>query len=53
MTRMGDIVVVRLIYLWPVYVPILGLNLSDMAGGKRLMMSTVAFRNEPYQGDGT
>jgi Flp pilus assembly protein TadG len=49
----GDIVVVRLIYLWPVYVPLLGLNLSDMAGGKRLMMSTVAFRNEPYQGDGT
>jgi hypothetical protein len=24
-------------------------NLSDMSGGKRLLISTVAFRNEPYQ----
>jgi Flp pilus assembly protein TadG len=45
----GDIVVVRLMYQWPVYVSLLGLNLSDMAGGKRLMLSTIAFRNEPYQ----
>ena len=44
----GDIVVVRLMYQWPVYVSLLGLNLSDMSGGKRLLMSTVAFRNEPY-----
>jgi len=45
----GDIVVVRLLYQWPVYVSLLGLNLSDMSSGKRLLMSTVAFRNEPYQ----
>jgi Flp pilus assembly protein TadG len=45
----GDIVVVRLMYQWPVYVSLLGLNLSDMSGGNRLLMSTVAFRNEPYQ----
>ena len=45
----GDIVVVRLMYQWPVYVSLLGLNLSDLSGGKRLLMSTVAFRNEPYQ----
>ena len=45
----GDIVVVRLMYQWPVYVSLLGLNLSDMSGGKRLLISTVAFRNEPYQ----
>src|ERR1051325_4216502 len=44
----GDIVVVRLMYQWPVYVSLLGLNLSDSAGSKRLIMSTVAFRNEPY-----
>jgi Flp pilus assembly protein TadG len=44
----GDIVVVRLMYQWPVYVSLLGLNLGDMAGGKRLLVSTVAFRNEPY-----
>jgi Flp pilus assembly protein TadG len=45
----GDIVVVRLMYQWPVYVSLLGLNLSDVSGGKRLLMSTVAFRNEPYK----
>lgn len=45
----GDIVVVRLMYQWPVYVSLLGLNLSDSAGNKRLLMSTIAFRNEPYQ----
>jgi Flp pilus assembly protein TadG len=45
----GDIVVVRLMYQWPVYVSLLGLNLSDVSGGKRLLVSTVAFRNEPYQ----
>jgi Flp pilus assembly protein TadG len=44
----GDIVVVRLMYQWPVYVSLLGLNLSDTTGSKRLLMSTVAFRNEPY-----
>jgi Flp pilus assembly protein TadG len=44
----GDIVVVRIMYQWPVYVSLLGLNLSDMAGGKRLLMSTSSFRNEPY-----
>jgi len=45
----GDIVVVRLLYQYPVYVSLLGLNLSDMAGGKRLIVATAAFRNEPYQ----
>jgi Flp pilus assembly protein TadG len=46
----GDIVVVRLMYKWPVFVSLLGLNLSDMAGNNRLLMSTIAFRNEPYGG---
>ncbi len=45
----GDIVVVRLLYQWPVYVSLLGLNFSDMAGNKRLIMATAAFRNEPFQ----
>jgi len=44
----GDIVVVRLFYQWPVYVSLLGFNLADMSGGKRLLAATVAFRNEPY-----
>lgn len=45
----GDIVVVQLFYQWPVYVSLLGLNLSNMAGGNRLLVATAAFRNEPYQ----
>lgn len=45
----GDIVVVRLVYQWPILVPLLGINLADMTGNKRLLMATVAFRNEPYQ----
>jgi Flp pilus assembly protein TadG len=45
----GDIVVVRMLYEWPVYVSLLGLNLADLSGGKRLLMATAAFRNEPYQ----
>ena len=47
--RPGDIVVVRLLYEWPVYVSLLGLNLADLAGSKRLIMATAAFRNEPFQ----
>jgi Flp pilus assembly protein TadG len=44
----GDIVVVRLFYQWPVYVSILGFSLSNVNGGKRLLVATSAFRNEPY-----
>jgi len=45
----GDIVVVKLMYQWPVYASLLGFNLGNMAGNKRLLMATAAFRNEPYQ----
>lgn len=44
----GDIVVVRLFYQWPVYVSLLGFNMQNMAGNKRLLVATMAFRNEPY-----
>jgi Flp pilus assembly protein TadG len=45
----GDIVVVRLFYQYPVYVSLLGFNLSNINSGKRLLAATAAFRNEPYQ----
>jgi Flp pilus assembly protein TadG len=47
----GDIVVVRLMYQWPVFVSLLGLSnaLSNMSGNNRLLMASAAFRNEPYQ----
>lgn len=44
----GQIVVVRLMYQWPVYVSLLGFNLADISGGKRLLMATAVFRNEPF-----
>lgn len=44
----GQIVVVKLMYQWPVYASLLGFNLSNMAGNKRLLMATAAFRNEPF-----
>jgi Flp pilus assembly protein TadG len=44
----SDIVVVRLLYQWPISVKLLGL--ADTTGNKRLLISTVAFRNEPYGG---
>jgi Flp pilus assembly protein TadG len=44
----GSIVVVRLFYQYPVYVSLLGLKLTNMSGGKRLLAATAAFRNEPY-----
>ena len=45
-----EIVVVRLIYQFPVYMSMMGFDLADMAGNKRLMVATSVFRNEPYQG---
>jgi Flp pilus assembly protein TadG len=44
----GDIVVVRLFYQYPVYVSLLGFNLSTISGGKRLLAAASTFRNEPY-----
>jgi len=44
----GDIVVVRLFYQWQLYVTGLGYNISNLAGSKRLLTATAAFRNEPY-----
>ena len=45
----GDIVVVRVMYQWPVFLGPLGFNLSNLGSGKRLLTSTAAFKNEPYQ----
>jgi Flp pilus assembly protein TadG len=43
-----SIVVVRLMYQWPVFTAPLGFNLSNLAGSNRLLMATAAFRNEPF-----
>jgi Flp pilus assembly protein TadG len=46
----SQIVVVRLFYQWPVYLSLLSFTMQNMAGGKRLLVATAAFRNEPYGG---
>jgi Flp pilus assembly pilin Flp len=42
------VMMVRVMYQWPVYVSLDGLNLSNIAPGKRLLMATSVFRTEPY-----
>ena len=44
----GDIVVVRLYYQYPVYVNLLGFNMSNLNGGLDLLAATAVFKNEPY-----
>ena len=44
----GDIVVVRMFYQWQLFVTGLGFNIANLAGGKRLLTATAAFKNEPF-----
>ncbi|MGZ5802546.1 MAG: TadE/TadG family type IV pilus assembly protein [Xanthobacteraceae bacterium] len=44
----GQIVVVRLLYQFPVYMSLWNPSLINLAGNKRLLVATAAFRNEPY-----
>ncbi|HLH98308.1 MAG TPA: TadE/TadG family type IV pilus assembly protein [Xanthobacteraceae bacterium] len=46
----GDIVVMRVMYQWPVFTGPLGLGLANEANGKLLLMATSVFKNEPYTG---
>jgi Flp pilus assembly protein TadG len=44
----GDIVVVRLLYQFPIAFRLWNPNLANMAGNSRLLVATAAFKNEPY-----
>jgi Flp pilus assembly protein TadG len=44
----GDIVVLQVMYQWPVFLGPLGFNLSNLGNGNRLLVSTAVFKNEPY-----
>lgn len=48
----GCIEVVTLYYQWPIYVSLLGNNLSNLNGSKRLLVATAVFRNEPFATSG-
>lgn len=45
----SDIVVVRAYYRWRVLTPMFETIFSNVAGGERILVSTMMFRNEPYQ----
>jgi len=44
----GDIVIVQVMYQWPIILGPLGFNLSNLSNGNRLLVSTVALKTEPY-----
>lgn len=44
----GSIVVVQVMYQWPIILGPLGFNLSNLANGNRLLVSTAVFKTEPY-----
>jgi len=44
----GSIVVVQIMYQWPIVLGPLGFNLSNLANGNRLLVSTAVFKSEPY-----
>ncbi|WP_135211041.1 TadE/TadG family type IV pilus assembly protein [Vitreimonas flagellata] len=45
----SDIVVVRTYYRWHVLTPMFDRILANTNGGERLVVSTMMFRNEPYE----
>jgi Flp pilus assembly protein TadG len=44
----GDIVVVQVMYQWPIVLGPLRFTLANLSNGNRLLMSTAVFKNEPY-----
>jgi Flp pilus assembly protein TadG len=43
----GQIVVVRVMYQWPLFFGTFGINLANLSNGNRLIMASAAFQNEP------
>lgn len=44
----GSIVVVQVMYQWPIILGPLGFTLSNLSNGNRLLVSTAVFKSEPY-----
>ncbi len=44
----GDIVIVRVMYLWPIFGGPLAVGLGGEPGNTQLLSATVVFKNEPY-----
>lgn len=46
----GDIIVVRVMYMWSINTPLIGNIFASSPGtGKRLLTSTAVFQSEPYE----
>jgi len=48
----NEIVVVRAFYEWDLFTPVMSAPLANLKDGKRLLQSTIAFRNEPFGASG-
>jgi Flp pilus assembly protein TadG len=44
----GDIVLVRVFYSWQLSTPMIGTVFANLANNRRLIVSSLAFRNEPF-----
>ncbi len=44
-----DVVVLQVMYEWPIFSNLLGFNLATLPNGRRLLMATSVFMNEPTQ----
>lgn len=44
----GDIIVMQVIYQWPIVLGPLSMNLSNLSNGNRELVSTAVFKSEPY-----
>lgn len=44
----GQVILARAFYRWDVMTPLIGATMSNMANGERLLVSSIAFRNEPF-----
>jgi Flp pilus assembly protein TadG len=44
----NDIILVRALYTWPMFTPLLGQYYANMQNNTRLLTASAAFRNEPF-----
>jgi hypothetical protein len=45
----GDIVMIRVTYMYSFMTPMIGTFFSNYPGNKRMMMSTIVMQSEPYE----
>ena len=45
----SDVVMIRVVYNYPVRTPLLQASLSNTTGGRRTMLSTMVLKTEPYE----